>query len=145
VGAWLARDGGGEVTTQLSGRSRQRLKTEVLRQRPHQLPIFGGRPLQAEPGVIVVGRFVFVAPQATGPQIDDLHTSAEGGDFQTQVKVDAHHHGQLADEHQPVCRHVAEKANGFVGDAVEHSEEIRQLMPLDPAVGKHAQMAQQGP
>ena len=131
--------------SQHSGRRRHRLKTEVLRQRLHQLPILRRCPLQAEPGVVMVGGFVFVAPQTTGRQVNDLLAAVAGGDFQTQVKVDAHHHGQLTDEHQPVGGHVAQKADGFVGDAVEYFQKIRQLMPLDPAVGKHAQLAQQGP
>ena len=60
------------------------------------------------------------------------------------MKVDADHYRQLTDEHQPVVGDVAEEADRFVGDGVEHSEEVRQLMPFDPAVGKHAQFAMQG-
>jgi len=86
-----------------------------------------------------------VTPQATRPQVDDLLATIAGGDFQAQIEVRADHQGQLADEHQPVRGHVAQKADGFVGDAVEHFEKIRQLMPLDPAVGEHAEFATQGP
>ncbi|MNR30120.1 hypothetical protein D3C85_1475570 [compost metagenome] len=101
--------------------------------------------MQVEPGVVVLRRFVFMAPQAIRLQVDKLLATLSGGDFQTQVEIDAHHHGQLTDQHQPFFGHVAEIADGFVGDAIEHFEEIRQLMPRDPAVGKHAQMAQQDP
>lgn len=86
-----------------------------------------------------------MAPQATRLHIDDLQDAVAGGDFQAQFEVRADHHRQLADKHQPVFGDIAQKANRFVGDAVEHSQKIRQLMPLDPAVSEHAQFAQQGP
>jgi len=121
------------------------MKTEVLLQRLYQLPILRRRPLQAEPGVIVLRGCVFVAPQATRPQVDDLLATIAGGDLQAQIEVRADHQGQLTDQHQPVLGHIAQKANGFVGDAVEHSQKIRQLMPLDPAVSEHAEFAMQGP
>ena len=127
-----------------SSRGRQRLKTEVLLQRLHQLRVFGGGALQNEAGVVVLRRGVFMAPQATRGQVDDLLAAVAHGDFQTQVEVDSDHHRQLTDKHQPVFGDVAQKADRFIGDAVEHSEEIRQLMPFDPAVGKHAQFAMQG-
>ena len=85
-----------------------------------------------------------MTPQATRPQIDDLHAPAARGDFQAQIEIHADHHRQLTDKHQPVFGDVAEIANRLVGNAVEHFQKIRQLMPLDPAVSKHAQMAQQG-
>lgn len=128
-----------------SRRSRQRLKTEVLPQCLYQLLILRRRPLQAEPGVIVLRGCVFVAPQAARPQVDDLLASVDGGNFQAQIEIRADHHGQLADEHQPVLGHVTQETDGLVGDAVEHFEKIRQLMPLDPAVGEHAEFTTQGP
>ncbi|MNN39698.1 hypothetical protein D3C81_1537460 [compost metagenome] len=93
----------------------------------------------------MVGRCVLVAPQATRLQIDDLHTPVARGDFQAQTEIGTDHHRQLTDEHQPVCGDVAQKADRLVGDAVEHFQKIRQLMPLDTAVSEHAQFAQQGP
>jgi len=60
------------------------------------------------------------------------------------MEFGADHHRQLTDEHQPVFGHVAQKTDGFVGDAVVHPEEVRQLMPFDSAVSKHAQYAMQG-
>ena len=75
------------VSTAVSGRRRQRLKTEVLLQRLHQLPILRRCPLQAEPGVVMVGGCVFMAPQATGLQIDDLHDAVAGlGIFRRKSK-----------------------------------------------------------
>ena len=127
-----------------SGRGRQRLEAEVLAQRLDQLPVFRGRSLQDEAGVVVQWRRVFVTPQAASGEVDHLLTAIVAGDFQAQIEIHTDHHRQLADQHQPVRGHIAEKADGFVGDAIEHSEEIRQLMPFDPAVGKHAQFAMQG-
>lgn len=127
-----------------SGRSRQRLKTEILLQRLDQLPILGRCPVQAEAGVVMLGGRVFVAPQTARRQVDDLLTTLAQRDFQAQVEFDTDHHRQLADEHQTVFGHVAQKADGFVGDAVEHSQKIWQLMPFDSTVGKHTQFAMQG-
>jgi len=62
-----------------------------------------------------------MAPQATRLKINDLQAAIAGGDFQAQIEIGADHHRQLADQHQPVFGHVAQKADGFVGDAVEHS------------------------
>jgi len=98
-----------------------RLKTEILLQRLDQLPILGRCPVQAEAGVVVSGGRVFVAPQATSRQVDNLLTTLAQGDFQAQVELGTDHHRQLADEHQTVFGHVAQKADGFVSDAVEHS------------------------
>jgi hypothetical protein len=83
------------------------------------------------------GGRVFVAPQATGLQIDDPLAAFGRGNFQTQVEFGADQHRQLADQHQPVFRDIAQVADGFAGDAVEHFQEVRQLMPLDSAVGEH--------
>ena len=100
--------------------------------------------MQAEACVVVLRRRVFVTPQATRGEVDHLLAAIVAGDFQAQLEVDADHHRQQANKHQPVIGHVAQKADRFVGDGVEHPEEVRQLMPLDPAVGKHAQFAMQG-
>lgn len=127
-----------------SSRSRQRLKTEITLQRLHQFPIFRRRSLHNEPGVVMQRRGVFMAPHAIRGEVDDLLAAIAGGDFQMQLEIHANHHGQMADQHQPVCGHVAEKTDGLVGNAIEHSKEIRQLMPFNPAVGKHAQFAMQG-
>ena len=86
-----------------------------------------------------------MAPQAAGFEVNDLLATIGHGNFQAQIKIGADHHRQLTDKHQPVCGDVAEEANRFVGDAVEHSQKIRQLMPLDPAVSEHAEFATQGP
>lgn len=126
-----------------SGRSRQRLKTEITLQRLHQLAKLRRGALQDEAGVVVQRRGVFMAPHAARGEVDHLLAAIAGGYFQTQLEIHANHHGQLADQHQPVFGEVAEKADGLVGYAVEHSEEIRQLMPFDP-FGKHAQFAMQG-
>ena len=129
----------------LSRRRLQRLKTEVELQRVHQLPIFRGGPLQAEPGVVMVGRCVFMAPQAAALEVYNLVAATGHGNFQAQIEIGTDHHRQLADKHQSVFGDVPQKADGFVGNAVEHSQKIRQLMPLDPADGEHAEFATQGP
>ncbi|MNH27482.1 hypothetical protein D3C79_875960 [compost metagenome] len=81
-----------------------------------------------------------MAPQATGLQVDDSQTTFAGWNFQAQVEVRADHHRQLADQHQPVFGDIAQVADGFAGDAVEHFQEVRQLMPLDSAVSEHVQI-----
>ena len=86
-----------------------------------------------------MGRGIFMAPLAAGAQVDDLRDVIAGGNFQAQVKNRAHHHRQVADEHQTVFRDIADVANGFVGDTVEDFEKIRQLEPLDPAFCEHAE------
>ena len=108
------------------------------------MPILGRRAVQAEAGVVVFGGRVFVTPQAARGEVDDLLTALTQWDFQAQVEFGTDHHRQLADEHQTVFGHVAQKADGFVGDAVEYSQKIRQLMPFDSTVGKHTQFAMQG-
>ena len=62
-----------------------------------------------------------MAPQATRLKINDLNAAIAGGDFQAQIEFSADHHRQLTDQHQPFIGHVAQKADGFVSDAVEHS------------------------
>lgn len=86
-----------------------------------------------------MGRGIFMAPLAAGAQVDDLRDVIAGGNFQAQVKNRAHHHRQVADEHQTVFRDIADVANGFVSDTVEDFEKIRQLVPLDPAFCEHAE------
>ena len=86
-----------------------------------------------------------MAPQAAGVEVDHLLAAFGHGDFQAQIEIGADHDWQLTDEHQPVFRDIAQEADRFISDAVEYSQKIRQLMPLDPAVGEHAQYAQQGP
>ena len=120
------------------------MEAEVLTQRLDQLPIFRGWTLQAEPGVVMQGRRVFVAPQAARREVDDLLAAVAEWQFETQTEIDADHHRQLADEHQPVLGHVAQKTDGFVGDAVVHPQEVRQLVPFNSTIGKHAQYAMQG-
>lgn len=110
----------------------------------HQLAKLGRWLSQNETGIIVLRRGVFVAPEAARGQVNDLLAAFAGRDFQPQIEIHADHQWQLTDEHQPVFGNIAQKTDRFVGDAVEHSEEIRQLMPFDPAVGKHAQFAMQG-
>jgi hypothetical protein len=86
-----------------------------------------------------------MAPQAAALEVYDLVAATGHGNFQAQIEIGTDHHRQLADEHQPVFGDVTQKANGFVGNAIEHSKKIRQLMPLDTAVGEHAEFAMQGP
>lgn len=86
-----------------------------------------------------------MAPQAASRQVDDLLAALAQGNFQAQFEFGTDHHRQLADEHQTVFRDVAQKADGFVGDAVEHSQKIRQLVPFDSTVGKHERIAMHGP
>ncbi|MNT53469.1 hypothetical protein D3C72_1905560 [compost metagenome] len=78
-----------------------------------------------------------MAPQATRPQVDDLRAVLTDGDLEAQNEFGADHHRQLTDQHQPVFGHIAQIANGLVRVAVEDSQKVRQLMPLDSAVGKH--------
>lgn len=80
-----------------------------------------------------------MAPLAAGLKIDDLERAFAVGNLEAQGEVGVGHDGDLADEHQAVFGDVAQVANGFVGDAVENLEEIRQLMPLNPAVSEHTQ------
>ncbi|MNV86939.1 hypothetical protein D3C71_1810140 [compost metagenome] len=94
--------------------------------------------LYQEPGIIMMGRRIFMAPQATGPQVDHLRDAVADWDLQAQIKHRAHHHRQLADEHQPVFADTADRAHGLVGDAVEYFQKTRQLVPLDPAFCEHA-------
>lgn len=137
----------GQVMTLLcaSRRGRQRLKTEVLFQRLDQLPVFRWCPVQAEAGVVMLRGRVFVAPQTARRQVDDLLTALAQGDFQTQLEFGTDHHRQLADKHQTVFGDVAQKPDGFIGDAVEHSQKIRQLVSFDSTVGKHERIAMHGP
>lgn len=86
-----------------------------------------------------MGRGVFMAPLATGAQVDHLGDVVAGRNLQAQVKHRAHHHRQVADEHQSVFGDIADKADGFVRDAVEDFEKIRQLVPLDPAFCVHVE------
>ena len=37
----------------------------------------------------------------------------------------------MADQHQAICRNVAQEADGLAVDAIKHSQETRQLMPFD--------------
>jgi hypothetical protein len=90
------------------------------------------------------GRRVFVTPQAARREVDDLLAAVAEWQFETQTEIDTDHHRQLADEHQPVLGHVAQKTDGFVGDAVVHPQEVRQLVPFNSTIGKHAQYAMQG-
>ncbi len=103
-----------------SGRSRQLPETEIPPQRPHQFPILRRRPLQAETGVVMVRRFVFVAPQAAGLQVDKPRAIVSRRDFQPQFERGADHQWQVADQHQPVFRNIAQETDRFVGNAVEH-------------------------
>ncbi|MNY32127.1 hypothetical protein D3C86_1663240 [compost metagenome] len=93
---------------------------------------------------MVRGR-VFVAPQATRLQVNDLLAAVADGNLQAQIEVSTDHHRQLTDKHQPVFGDIAQKSDGLVCNAVEHFQKIRQLMPLDPAVSEHAEFATQGP
>ena len=86
-----------------------------------------------------MGRGVFMAPLTAGAQVDHLRHVIAGGNFQAQVKDCAHHHRQVADEHQAVFGNVADKADGFVRDTVEDFEKIRQLVPRDPAFCEHVE------
>ena len=65
-----------------SNRSRQRLKTEILPQRPHQQAKLNRWLQENEPGVVMQRRGVFMAPHATGAEVDDLLAAIAAGDFQ---------------------------------------------------------------
>ena len=86
-----------------------------------------------------MGRGVLMTPLTAGAQVDHLGDVVAGGDLQAQVKKRAHHHWQVTDEHQPVFGDVADKADGFVRDAIEDFEKIRQLVPLYPAFCEHVE------
>jgi len=114
-----------------SGRCRQRMKTEILPQRTDQLRVLRRCRLQAETGVEMLRRHIFTAPQAIGSEHNVLLRSLIGGDFQVQVKVRADHQRQMADQHQTICRNIAQKTDGLAVDFIKHSQKIRQLLPLD--------------
>ena len=84
---------------------------------------------------------IFVTPEAGRREVNCVDGTVRPWNLQTQLKVHINHHGQVANEHEPVCRDITQKANGFVGEAVKYLQKVRQLMPLDPSVGKHVEIA----
>ena len=56
----------GSLAEMASSRLWQRMKTEILLQRTHQLPVLRRRPLEAETGVEMLRGHVLMTPEATG-------------------------------------------------------------------------------
>ena len=111
---------------------------DAILQRLHQLTKLRRGALQDEAGVVVQRCGVFMAPQATGAEIDELRLSITAGDFHPQLELGTDQHRQLADQHQPVSGNIAQVTDRLVGKPVEDFQVGRQLMPLDPRFREHA-------
>ena len=83
-------------------------------------------------------RHIFMAPQAAGGQIDDLHMPLNAWQLEAQLKIGIDQQRQLTDQHQPLIRDATEEPDRLVREPIKNFQEIRQLMTLDTAISKHA-------
>jgi len=107
------------------GRGLQGIKAEVTQQCVDHLCIFGGRVGHTEPGVVMHGVYILMAPQAGSREVYRLYLALRPRDLQAQLELHVDHHGQLADQHQPLRGDIAQIANGLVRQAIEHLKETR--------------------
>ena len=96
-----------------------------MQQYVDELPIGLRRLEHTEPGVVVLRVDILMTPQAARRKINGMEGAVSGGDFQTQLEVHTDHHGQLADQHQPISRDIAQIADGSIGEPVKYLQKTR--------------------
>src|SRR5471030_24617 len=101
----------------------KRIEAEVIQQGADQLAVLFARFNHTEPRVVMLRVDIFMAPQAGRGQVDCLALAGRARNFQTQLEIHIDHHGQLADQHQPTFRNVAQKTDRFIGNSVEYLQE----------------------
>ena len=85
-------------------------------------------------------RSILATPQAARRQINKLRAAVGIGQLEPQLEIGVHQHRQLADQHQPAIRHIAQITNGLVREPIEHFQETRQLVPQDKPFDNHVRI-----
>lgn len=112
------------------------MEAEVVAQGLDHLDVLGRRCSQGETGVEAAWRDIFSAPEAGGTEVD-MPYGILPRNLQAHLETAAYQYRQLADQHQPIQRDIAQVADWFIGKGVEDVEVVRQLVPFYMAIGIH--------